>query len=124
MFRNDPQFRDFFRNRRQRETPRTQGMGSGFVIDADGVILTNNHVVADADQGKVKFHDGRELFATEVKTDPRAAVAVLRVIVEGRKLTEEQASLFLRRVGRELGEVQDRLDSVLAQLVERYFKTL
>ncbi|WP_447824742.1 hypothetical protein [Aeromonas salmonicida] len=44
--------------------------------------------------------------------------------IEGRKLTEEQASLFLRRVGRELGEVQDKLDSVLAQLVERYFKTL
>ncbi|ENC6419586.1 MULTISPECIES: hypothetical protein [Aeromonas] len=40
------------------------------------------------------------------------------------KLSEEQASLFLRRFGRELGEVQDRLDSVLAQLVERYFKTL
>ena len=44
--------------------------------------------------------------------------------IEGRKLTEEQAILFLRRFGRELGEVQDRLDSVLAQLVERYFKTL
>ncbi|WP_429059870.1 hypothetical protein [Aeromonas veronii] len=40
------------------------------------------------------------------------------------KLSEEQASLFLRRFGRELGEVQDQLDSVLAQLVERYFKTL
>ena len=44
--------------------------------------------------------------------------------IEGRKLSEEQASLFLRRFGRELGEVQDRLESVLAQLVERYFKTL
>ncbi|WP_429143603.1 hypothetical protein [Aeromonas hydrophila] len=44
--------------------------------------------------------------------------------IDGRKLTEEQASLFLRRLGRELGEVQETLDSVLAQLVERYFKTL
>ncbi len=44
--------------------------------------------------------------------------------IEGRKLSEEQTSLFLRRMGRELGEVQDKLDSVLAQLVERYFKTL
>ena len=44
--------------------------------------------------------------------------------IDGRKLSEEQASLFLRRLGRELGEVQDKLDSVLAQLVERYFKTL
>ncbi|MGL4932621.1 MAG: hypothetical protein ACRC4P_04685 [Aeromonas sp.] len=42
----------------------------------------------------------------------------------GRTLTEEQASLWLRRVGLELGELQERLDSVLAQLVERYFKTL
>ena len=45
-------------------------------------------------------------------------------LIDGRKLTEEQASLFLRRLGRELGEVQETLDSVLAQLVERYFKTL
>lgn len=44
--------------------------------------------------------------------------------IEGRKLNEEQASLLLRRVGRELTEIQDRLDSVLAQLVERYFKAI
>lgn len=80
LFRNNPQFRDFFRERpRQREAPRTRGMGSGFVIDAAGIILTNSHVVRGADEVKVRTHDGRDYVATDVKTDENSDIAVLRI---------------------------------------------
>src|SRR5207344_3363244 len=49
-----------------------------------GIILTNNHVVADAEQVKVKLQDGSEYIATEVKTDPRTDLAIVRIKPEGR----------------------------------------
>ena len=85
FFQRDPQLRRFFEQQRrfqqQRPTPEKKGMGSGFVIDADGIILTNNHVVQDADEVKVRFSDGREYIATDVRTDPRTDVAVVRIDV-------------------------------------------
>jgi serine protease Do len=81
MFKNDPRMKEFFR-RQPQQAPRTHGMGSGFVIDSSGVILTANHVVADAEQVKVKLHDGREYAATEVKTDPKTDVAIIRIKAE------------------------------------------
>ncbi len=59
--------------------PRAGGMGSGFVIDPAGIILTNNHVVAGGGEVIVRFHDGRELKATDVWTDPKTDVAVVKV---------------------------------------------
>ncbi|MCC6735307.1 MAG: Do family serine endopeptidase [Bauldia sp.] len=56
-----------------------QGVGSGFVVDAAGIIVTNNHVIADADQIFAIFHDGSRLAATLVGTDPLNDIAVLRV---------------------------------------------
>ncbi|HEX9745811.1 MAG TPA: Do family serine endopeptidase [bacterium] len=53
--------------------------GSGFVVDPDGYILTNNHVVSGADEVKVKFEDGRQLDAEVVGTDTETDVAVLKV---------------------------------------------
>jgi serine protease Do len=78
MFKSDPRLKDLFRQQ-PRQMPRSHGMGSGFVIDSSGVILTANHVVADAEQVKVKLHDGREFMATEVKTDPKTDIAILRI---------------------------------------------
>jgi serine protease Do len=78
LFKNDPRFKDMFKSR-PRETPRTHGMGSGFIIDPSGIILTNNHVVADADQVKVKLWDGSVYSATSIKTDPRSDVAIVRI---------------------------------------------
>jgi serine protease Do len=60
------------------------GMGSGVVIDDQGHILTNNHVVADADEMEVTFVDGKELPAKLVGRDPRTDVAVIQV--EGAKV--------------------------------------
>lgn len=63
------------------DAPR-EGSGSGFVIDADGFILTNHHVVAGADRVTVTLSDGRALRADIVGTDPAIDVALLRVRAE------------------------------------------
>jgi serine protease Do len=79
FFRDDPRFREFFRQPRRGMVPRRQGAGSGFIIDASGVIMTNNHVVSGADVVRVKLYDGREFVAKEIKADPRTDVAILRI---------------------------------------------
>lgn len=82
FFENDPQLKRFFERREYstpRQSPQQRGMGSGFVIDESGIILTNNHVVKGADEVKVRFSDGREFVATDIKTDPRADVAILHI---------------------------------------------
>jgi len=79
---SDPFFRDFFGDFGIPTEPRTRverGTGSGFVIDADGIILTNAHVVAEADQVIVTLKDGRELPGDVVGEDPVTDVAVVRV---------------------------------------------
>ncbi|ASC73899.1 Putative serine protease HtrA [Halomicronema hongdechloris C2206] len=79
---SDPFFRDFFGDFGVPTEPRTRverGTGSGFVIDPDGVILTNAHVVAEADQVIVTLKDGRELQGQVVGEDPVTDVAVVRV---------------------------------------------
>jgi len=60
-------------------TPRAQGTGSGFVFDDQGHVVTNNHVVQDADKITVTFHDGVEASAKVVGTDPQGDVAVIKV---------------------------------------------
>ena len=59
-----------------------QGLGSGVIIDPDGYILTNNHVVADADTISVKLADGREFKGEVVGTDPPTEIAVIRIKAE------------------------------------------
>jgi serine protease Do len=49
----------------------TQGMGSGFIISADGYIVTNHHVVDGADKIMVKLNDKREFPAKVIGSDPR-----------------------------------------------------
>ena len=61
---------------RQREA---QSLGSGFIISPDGYILTNNHVIADADEILVRLADRSELKAKLVGTDPRSDVALLKI---------------------------------------------
>jgi len=56
-----------------------EARGSGFIIDANGTIITNNHVVKDARSVSVKLDDGRELPAKVVGRDPRTDIAVLKV---------------------------------------------
>jgi serine protease Do len=56
-----------------------QGQGSGFIISTAGYILTNNHVVGDADNVIVKLIDGREFKAKTIGTDPHTDVAVIKI---------------------------------------------
>ncbi|TXT21410.1 MAG: protease Do [Planctomycetota bacterium] len=80
LFRQNPNFREFFRERpKQRETPRSRGMGSGFIIDEAGIVLTNSHVVRGADEVKVRTHDGHDYLVTDIKMDENADIAVLRI---------------------------------------------
>lgn len=83
FFGGDPRFREFFRRQMPRRMPERQGMGSGFIVDASGIIVTNNHVVADADEITVRLHDGREFHADaeDVKRDERTDIAVLQIHV-------------------------------------------
>jgi serine protease Do len=65
----------------QREQPkeRSKGQGSGFILSPDGYIMTNNHVVGDADQVTVTLLDGREYKADIVGTDPPSDVAIIKI---------------------------------------------
>ena len=75
-------FDDFFRNPRNgppSSSRRASSLGSGFVIDASGIIVTNNHVIADADEITVEFTSGEKLKATVLGTDKKTDLAVLKV---------------------------------------------
>jgi len=86
---------EFFnrRNEQNRRNPQQEGegggdqqrrvssLGSGFVIDAAGIIVTNNHVIENADEITAIFHDGTRLRATVIGRDPQTDLAVLRVEV-------------------------------------------
>ena len=75
-------FDEFFGEREGEQAPRSRrvnSLGSGFVIDKDGVIVTNNHVIADADDIEINFADGSKLTAEVVGADPKTDIAVLRV---------------------------------------------
>ena len=87
---NSP-FKDFFdeflKKQRKGQTPEQQdrqvsSMGSGFVIEASGLIVTNNHVVEGAENIEVHFQDSTVLKAELVGRDPKTDLAVLRVKAE------------------------------------------
>ncbi len=85
-----PIFREFFERSipqlPQGQAPRqrqAQSLGSGFIISGDGYVLTNNHVVADADEIIVRLSDRSELEAKLVGADPRTDVALLKVEGKG-----------------------------------------
>lgn len=80
-FFSDPFFRFFF-DRQRAPAPmsrREQSLGSGVIVSNDGIIITNNHVVADADEIRVALKDGREFKAKLVGADRESDVAVLRL---------------------------------------------
>ena len=59
--------------------PGRSGVGSGVIVDAGGIVITNNHVVEGADEVIVELSDGREFKAAEIKTDPDSDLAVVRL---------------------------------------------
>ncbi len=81
-FGADDPFKDFFeffyRDRQPRDF-KQQSLGSGFIIDKAGFILTNNHVVESTDEIKVKLADGREFKAEIVGRDPKTDLALISI---------------------------------------------
>jgi len=78
---NDP-FRDFFERFFRDRIPRDftqQSLGTGFIIDEDGFILTNNHVVEKTDEIKVTLADKREFTAKIIGRDPKTDLALIRI---------------------------------------------
>ncbi len=84
-------FRDFFNRNRPPGAPggpgpdqpqrprRGQSLGSGFIVDASGIVVTNNHVVEGADEINVILHDNTTIRARLLGTDPRTDLAVLKI---------------------------------------------
>lgn len=83
-------FEEFFKNRRgqggqngqngQTPTPRrVNSLGSGFIIDTTGLVVTNNHVIADADEVNVILNDGTSLKAEVIGRDQKTDLALLKV---------------------------------------------
>jgi serine protease Do len=73
-------FKDFFDKKSGSEGQRVSSLGSGFVIDSSGLIVTNNHVIADADEIEVTFDDGTELKVDKVVgRDLKTDLALLQV---------------------------------------------
>ena len=84
----DDLFEEFFKKRQQQKDSgsedrhperKSNSLGSGFVIDATGIVVTNNHVIADANEITVIFTDGQKLRAKVIGKDPKVDVAVLKV---------------------------------------------
>ncbi|GAB1392315.1 Do family serine endopeptidase [Rhodocyclaceae bacterium] len=78
-FINDPVFRHFFGDRFGPESQRQSGLGSGVIVSADGLVLTNNHVIESADEIEVALHDGRKTKAKLVGADPESDLAILKI---------------------------------------------
>ncbi len=82
-------FREFFDEFFDRQEPQggqprqVQSLGSGFIISAEGLIVTNNHVIADADEITINLSDGTQLKAEVVGRDAKTDLAVLRVNPDG-----------------------------------------
>jgi serine protease Do len=82
-------FEEFFKNRRgqqgdntpnrERAPRRVNSLGSGFIIDASGIVVTNNHVISDADEVNVILNDGSRLKAEVLGRDKKTDLALLRV---------------------------------------------
>src|SRR5262245_13381521 len=84
-FGNFPGLPDELRKRfeHQRPLPRDyaphRGIGSGFVVDAKGTIVTNDHVVRNAEKVEVHLQDGRKFVSRDIKRDPKTDLAIVKI---------------------------------------------
>jgi serine protease Do len=79
FFGGDDFFKKFFQQPAPEQNYKRMGLGSGVIVDADGILLTNNHVVDDADNIKVRLMDGREFEGTVKGKDPQTDLAVVTI---------------------------------------------
>ena len=79
QFFGDDFSRRFFQDQEPQENQKQMGLGSGVIVDSNGIILTNNHVVDDADNIKVKLINGQEFEAKVKGRDPQTDLAVITI---------------------------------------------
>ncbi len=98
---DDPVFREFFGNNMpdQAQSENENSLGSGVIVHPDGYILTNNHVIAQADQIVVGLHDGRRAVAKVIGTDPDSDLAVIKIELD------QLPVLPFKLSGNEVGDV-------------------
>lgn len=83
-FQGDPFFDQFFgRSMPDRPTRKQSSLGSGVIVDTSGLIVTNYHVIRDADEIKVALSDGREFESTVMLKDEATDIAVLKITPKG-----------------------------------------
>lgn len=104
------------RNQPQYEERRRHGMGSGVIVSKDGYIITNNHVIARADEIKVRVLNGQTYEASVVGADPQTDIAVIKVEAEG-LVAIEQGDSDRVRVGEIVLAVGSPLNETLAHTV-------
>ena len=84
---NDPFFRHFFGDQfgqpGQKKKHKSSALGSGVIVSDNGYILTNSHVVKDAEEIKVILYDKREFKGSIIGTDPRTDLAVIKIDAKG-----------------------------------------
>jgi serine protease Do len=84
-FYDDPFFRKFFGDQSRSQKPKerkTTSLGSGVIVSSDGYILTNNHVIRDADKIKVLLSDRREFIGKVIGNDPKTDLSVIKIEAE------------------------------------------
>jgi len=97
---NDPVYREFFGNQIPDQSNQNENsLGSGVIVRPDGYILTNNHVIAQAEQIVVALHDGRRAEARVVGTDPDTDLAVIKIEMD------QLPVLPFKLSGNEVGDV-------------------
>lgn len=83
-FFSDPFFEEFFGRRQQPQRRETQSAGSGVIIDArEGIILTNHHVIENAEEITVQLQDGNEYTAEKIGSDKGSDIGVLKIEAKG-----------------------------------------
>ncbi len=98
---DDPLLRRFFGDQiPQQPQHQENSLGSGVIVNAQGYILTNNHVIQGADEIEVALHDGRSAAATVVGTDPESDLAVLKI-----ELAEIPSIIFGQSEKLQVGDV-------------------
>ena len=83
FYSGDPFFDEFFGQQMPNRGQKQSSLGSGVIVSSDGLIVTNNHVIANADDIRVALSDGREFAAKLVLKDDRLDLAVLRIQAPG-----------------------------------------
>lgn len=79
----NPLFRQLFPDLPEERESTQAGLGSGVIVSTDGYILTNNHVIEDADEVKVSLADGRDITAKIIGSDPKTDIAVIKIEAPG-----------------------------------------